>query len=325
MHGDRRLVVALALLPACLVTSGDNDGTWSPTTKPCVRLGMTPQVLASDPGLEHFVVGGDTVLFASGESIVQVPVSGGDRVLATDRYRQGRFGLIDEALVPCDVIQGAATDVVLDRGNSAPQRFETLSTSASAEVVDLTVIPAGVYWRRGSQPGWRWEPSGEVTEYDLRASSWVETDGTDFLYALDNDTLVTQPVIGGGPRQVVTSGVVAPAAITAAELFYLRGNDGNPASSDSQLIAQSRTTGVERFVAGGFPRRNGAIAAGYYYWVDGDAIGTLLRVPVEGGQVAPVFVGGVESLVHQIAIDDCNVYWTQLSFEINVLYARGHD
>jgi hypothetical protein len=316
----------MGLLPACLITSAPPDGEWAPTTRPCVPVGA-PKHLMTDSALDHFVIGGDTILFGSRGAIKQMPVTGGEPEIVALAYREGPFGLIDDNLVyeffNESVDEEFAIGVVLDRGNRAPERYEILTPPAGTFSL-ISVIEAGVYVARVDQwkqlATWRWSPDGGLAPFDL-AGNWIASDGVDFFYQQPNAKLVIKPVTGGTPQAVVTGPSALPAAVDADHLWY----SAEVTSTRRDLFVKSRRDGTERVAVAGLHVHAGKLAGGYFYWsqlIENNERSAVFRVPVAGGPVATIAES--DHWIVGIATDECNIYWRNLTPDTRELHARSH-
>jgi hypothetical protein len=308
------LVVFGLAAPACLITNAPPDGAWSPTDRPCVSAGATPRRLASDSQLDHVVLGGDTVLYNSTGAIKQVRVPGGEPEIVALAYNDGPFEVFDNSLIYVAAEDHGAS-VVIDRGLRATPRWESIGPSQTSGVHGLLAISAGVYWSHDpTRPGFRWNPTDGLTQFDLRAYSptgveyaWIETDGTTFFYSIDGTILVTKPVTGGFAVEINRDFNSRPLAIDAADVFYTR---FDPEGLGRELVALSRSDGTLRVLVRG-NISDGALGGGYVYWLDGTSPHILRRVAVAGGASEIVMTSPTFGRIRQILVDACNVYWTE--------------
>lgn len=332
-----RIVLALVACSACLHTSVDTDGMWSSLDTPCVSVGDQRKILDTRFTI-LYMPAGDSLLYSGGQTVSQLDIASGESkiVLRSDGITQ--FGAIGNSIV---YYEGSSPiDVIVDHGARSTSRYERISPRPDRPQAGLMTTPAGVYWwtsfdgAREHAEYWRWDPALETVEpYPLDSISLVRTDDDSFFYTDPRNRLIVQPQTPGPLELVIEKdpegAIPQPIGIDGDELYYV--DHTRPTYYDGDLVARG-ADGVERVLTTDRFITGGALAPGHVYFTedcsvqDGGPFGmrcqNLYRIPRAGGVVETVFEGEPNSVVFDVTVDRCNVYWQHFTVDGGAVYGR---
>jgi hypothetical protein len=326
---------------ACLHTSVDTDGKWTSLDAPCVPVGPVRKLLDTRFSVIS-IPAGDSILYSGGQTVSQLDLATGESrvVLRSDGVSQ--FATIGDDLVYYEgdgSSNGSSPiNLIVDHGARSTSRYERISPRPNRVHAGLLATPAGVYWWTSydGDPAnaeyWRWDPeTGIVDTYALAARSIVRTDEDSFFYADARNRLIVRPQRPGEFDLVIEKdpdgAAPQPIGIDGDELFYV--NHTMPSYFDGDLVTRG-ADGEERVIASGRYITGGAIDPTYVYFTedcgfeDGGPFQTrcqnLYRVPRAGGPIETVFEGEPNSVVFDVVVDTCNVYWQHFTMDGGYLY-----
>ncbi len=253
-----------------------------------------------------FIIDATTAYCPIDGQIIAVPLAGGTPVVLADTP------LLIETLTADDTslywIEGGSLgnatpwsddDVIMSvpKSGGTPNIVVSLNNFLGANATEIAVAGSNLYWPGSSCPG------------------------TGLFRCFDNDVIVTAPVGGGAPTELVTGQTVPQAVATdGTTLYWLNaGADTSSGSLRSAPLASPSTVtvdesgipspGIETNDAGTFRHEqvwNIQIAPdGTVFWLDGHGLGvhSAGRTYASGA--------GVDAIAY-FTFDGANVYWATL-------------